>query len=177
VETKTTDLDSLLEELDRGGGLPAAGQLAKVAVAVGKCFGVGPDEVAILALNAKQQNLSFVIPGQLRQVGTIPLSSNIALVARTVRERRAEVVNKFTSARHVSVFEGVPLGRQQGEYIQKIMSAPIIEGTEVVGVVQISRKGQTLSSAGPDFTQKDLTALRSLSPALMRFLRICRKIQ
>jgi hypothetical protein len=71
------------------------------------------------------------------------------------------------------VFEGVPLGRRQGETIHKIMSAPIVDGTKVMGVVQISRKGHSPKDAGPDFTSKELKALTSLSPTLEAFLKLC----
>jgi hypothetical protein len=116
--------------------------------------------------------LRFVIPEKLREVGTIPLSSNTALAARTARERRADVLNNFPIARHATVFEGVPLGRRPGESIQKIMSAVILRGNVVVGVVQICRKGASLSDAGPDFTSRDLSELQSLNPALSRLLAL-----
>ena len=117
--------------------------------------------------------MKFVIPQKLAAVGTIPLSSATALAARTARERRPELVNNFSTSRHATVFEGVPLGRDPAELIQKIMSAPILEGNQVRGVVQISRKGRSTSDAGLDFTQKDLQALGAISPALERFLKIC----
>jgi hypothetical protein len=58
--------------------------------------------------------------------------------------------------------------------IQKIISAPILDGKAIHGVVQICRKAGTLAGAGPDFTQKDLRALAALSPMLDRFLRLCK---
>jgi hypothetical protein len=54
------------------------------------------------------------------------------------------------------------------------MSAPILDGTRVQGVVQISRKARTLALAGADFTQKDLRTLVSLSPTLDRLLKLCK---
>jgi GAF domain-containing protein len=117
--------------------------------------------------------LKFVIPEKLAAVGTIPLSSTSALAARTARERRPELANNFSNARHATVFEGVPLGRDPAETIQKIMSAPIMDGGQVLGVVQISRKGRTSPEAGPDFTQKDLRVLTSISPTLGRVLKLC----
>ena len=72
-----------------------------------------------------------------------------------------------------NVFEAVPLGRDPSELIQKIMSAPILDGTRIHGVVQISRKAKSLALAGADFTQKDLRELVSLTPALDRFLKLC----
>jgi hypothetical protein len=101
------------------------------------------------------------------------LSSNNALASRTAREQKAEIMNNFSASRHASVFEGVPLGRRYGETIQKIISAPIFDGGEVIGVIQISRKGKSMSDAGPDFMQKDLKQLISISHALELFLKLC----
>jgi hypothetical protein len=173
VEEQTADLGTIIDALAKQGKPPDGAALSKVANAVAKLFSVDPDEVAILSLNAKSKNLKFVVPEKLAAVGTIPLSSATALAARTARERRPELVNNFSTSRHATVFEGVPLGRDPAELIQKIMSAPILEGNQVRGVVQISRKGRSTSDAGLDFTQKDLQALISISPALERFLKIC----
>ena len=174
AEKQVIDLGSLLETMVRGDHPPATVELAQIAEALGTMFDVDPDEVAILALTANSKSLKFVIPEKLAVVGTIPLTSTSALAARTARERKAELVNNFSTSRHASVFEGVPLGRRQGETIHKIMSAPILDGTKVMGVVQISRKGHSSADAGPDFTQKDLRALTALSPALESFLKLCK---
>ena len=58
--------------------------------------------------------------------------------------------------------------------IQKIMSAPIVdEEGDVLGVIQISRKGPAPISAGPDFTIDDLHRLEKAAAivAKMSFLR------
>jgi len=115
-----------------------------------------------------------VIPEQLSRVGTIPLTSTTALAAKTARERKADLLNNFSTARHANVFEAVPLGRDPSELIQKIMSAPILDGTRVHGVVQISRKARSLALAGDDFTPNDLRSLVALSPVLDRFLKLCK---
>ena len=167
------DFSALIDSLAKQGGVPESEALANVSKSLAKLFGVDPDEVAILSLNTKSKNLRFVIPEKLAAVGSIPLSSATALAARTARERRPELVNTFSSARHATVFEGVPLGRDPNELIQKIMSAPILDGTVVRGVVQISKKGRTATDAGMDFAQRDLIALTQLSPALGRFLKLC----
>ena len=44
----------------------------------------------------------------------------------------------------------------------------------VIGAAQISRKGTSQVSSGPDFTSRDLTALQSLNGALRRFLTLPR---
>ncbi len=175
IEEQTAGFRSLIDAIVTAGLAPDAETLTKVAQTLAKIFGVDPDEVAILRLDLKSKNLKFVIPEKLAAVGSIPLSSATALAARSARERRTEVANNFGAARHASVFEGVPLGRQQGELIQKLMSAPVVVGTHVLGVVQISRKGRSSPEAGPDFTQKDLGTLASLSPALGRFLKLSAK--
>ena len=173
-EKQTVELGSVLDTMVHSRIGARRGTLAQVAQTLAKMFDVDPDEVAILAVSAKSKNLKFVIPEKLAAVGIIPLSSANALAARTARERKAELVNNFSTSRHASVFEGVPLGRRQGETIHKIMSAPIVDGTKVMGVVQISRKGHSPKDAGPDFTSKDLQALTSLSPTLEAFLKLCK---
>jgi hypothetical protein len=138
-----------------------------------KIFHVKPDEVAILSITRGGNFLRFVLPKELRAIGTIPLNSTSALAARTARESKADALNNFSAVRHASVFEGVPLGRNPGEMIQKIMSVPILSDGKVVGVVQISRKGYSTKDAGPDFTQFDLRELIGLSGTLARFVLAC----
>jgi len=135
-------------------------------------FNVKPDEVAILAVSGDGKHLKFLVPEKLKAVGTIPLNSTNALVARTAREKRPDVLNQFAGSRHASVFEGVPLGRRDGEMIQKIMSVPIVSGDRVIGVVQISRKGRTQQDAGADFGSGDLRTLQSLTPTLAQFVEL-----
>lgn len=146
--------------------------LAAFSDKLASIFGVKADEVAILAVTGKGRHLSFLVPEKLKAVGSIPLNSTTALAARTARERRPDVLNQFAGSRHASVFEGVPLGRREGEMIQKIMSVPIISGADVVGVVQISRKGRTQRESGADFGSRDLRALQELSPTLAQFVAL-----
>jgi hypothetical protein len=57
-----------------------------------------------------------------------------------------------------------------GESIQKIISAPILFEGKVVGVMQISRKGGTLVSAGPDFTPEELGRVLAICKPLGRLV-------
>jgi hypothetical protein len=170
---KIADLASVLDSLVQSGHTPDAEECAKVAEAIAHRFSVDADEVAILALSTRKKTLQFIVPEKLAPVGTIPLTSTSALAARTARERKPEIVNNFSSSRHASVFEGVPLGRRHGETIQKIVSAPIMDGNDVLGVIQVSRKGHSTSDSGPDFSQKDINELASMSHALELFLKLC----
>jgi GAF domain-containing protein len=174
-ETMVTEIDRLVRDIEQKKVAPEAPARELIAAELARRFRVKADEIAILALVRNAQLLRFVLPEKLRPVGTIPLNSTSALVARTARERRAEAINNFPAVRHASVFEGVPLGREQGELIQKIMSAPIVAGTHVLGVVQVCRKGHTPGDAGADFTANDLKELSTLSAALGRFLIACQE--
>jgi hypothetical protein len=159
LDQQISDLGSIVDAMESGGGAPDSDSLDNLARTLAKLFGVDKDEVAVLKVVTKYKSLTFVLPEKLTPVGTIPLTSTTALAARTARERKPELVNNFRSSRHANVFEAVPLGRDTNELIQKIMSAPIMDGTRVHGVVQISRKARTMALAGADFTQKELRSL------------------
>lgn len=124
AEKQMADVATLVSTLESTGTAPSSDSLDEMARILAKQFGVDTDEVAILKVVPKFKALKFVIPEKLTPVGTIPLTSTTALAARTARERKPELMNNFSSARHANVFEAVPLGRDPGELIQKIMSAP-----------------------------------------------------
>ena len=137
----------------------------KVCAELAHVFGVRRDEVALLRLQGRM--LHFVFPAELRVAGAIPLSSS-AVAARTASARKPEVFNSFVRVKHSSIFEMVKLGNQQASpdpdvrVIQKLMSAPVVGSKgDVLGVVQISRKGATLAAAGPDFSLDDLQLLEA----------------
>src|SRR5258708_4942318 len=144
--------------------------LPSVAERISKALGVKPDEVAILAVSLKWRHLHFLVPQALKNVGFIPLSSPSALVARTARENRTEIDNRFHETRHASVFEGVQNDSLTAEAIQKIVSAPITVDEKVVGVLQISRKGASSALAGPDFGHDDVTKITALCRPLGKLL-------
>lgn len=167
-----TELEGLLDQLEKEAAPLGPEALEKIAAAIAKTAGVEPDEVAILELRRGSKALTFVLPGKLRTVGSIPLTSAHSLAARTARDRRSDIVNNFAQSRHASVFEGVPLGRPQGVCIHKLISAPIVREDEVLGVVQISRKGETSQDCGPDFRSVDLKIVQGLNELLIRFLAL-----
>jgi GAF domain len=169
---------SLVTELERLASALSADEeagkklsLQSVADRIAKSLGVKPDEVAIMGLSTRWKHLYFLAPEALHQVGYIPLSSNSALAARTARESRPEINNKFAAVRHASVFEGVKVGNASAEAIQKIISAPILSDGRVVGIIQVSRKGASLATAGPDFTPTDLGQILALCKPLGKLLR------
>lgn len=168
----TSELNRLVSRLAEQATEIDSASLAAFSEKLAAIFGVKPDEIAILVVIGGGKHLKFLIPQKLQAVGTIPLNSTNALVARTARERRPDIVNQFAGSRHASVFEGVQLGRREGELIQKIMSVPIVSGEQVLGVVQISRKGRTQQEAGPDFGSGDLRTLQGLTSTLAQFVQL-----
>jgi hypothetical protein len=144
--------------------------LSTVAEKIAKTLSVRADEVAIMAVSTRWRHLHFLVPEALKNVGFIPLSSNSALAARTARESRPEIENNFIATRHANVFEGIKITAEAAESIQKIVSAPILAEGKVVGVIQISRKGATAASAGPDFNAGDLGKILALCKPLGKLL-------
>jgi GAF domain-containing protein len=164
------ELNAVIEQLNGTEKQKDFDPIGRVAEQVAKSFGAQPDEVAILVLGSGRKFLSFRFPEKLRTIGTIPLTSITALAARTAREKKPEIVNNFATVPHATVFEGVPMGRGEGELIHKIMSAPLSANGKVLGVIQVSRKGRNPSHAGPDFTAQDLRALVAMSSVVGEFL-------
>lgn len=166
-----SELERLANALTPEEGAASQVSLSSVAEKIAKTLGVRTDEVAILAVSTRWKHLHFLVPEALKNVGFIPLSSNSALAARTARESRPEINNNFTAARHVTVFEGVKITAEAAESIQKIISAPILSGEKVIGVIQISRKGASPLNAGPDFTADELGKILALCKPLGKLLQ------
>ena len=81
--------------------------------------------------------------------------------------------NDFAQIKHPSVFEMVKFGNSQGnaKTIQKMMSVPMLDDKgKVCGVIQVSRKGFDVRSAGPDFANEDLQRLELVARSVGRYL-------
>jgi hypothetical protein len=147
-----------------------------VSMVLAKIFRVQYSEVALLRLESGL--LRFVFPEYLRTTGSIPLSSK-AVAAHTALSKKAEIFNNFARVKHASIFETIkPDGNDSNEAavpspIQKLMSVPVMDqDSNVVGVIQISRKGMDPRFA-QDFSREDLHDLElaagvlASAPALM----------
>jgi hypothetical protein len=166
-----SELERLASALESDASDPAAFPLASIAERIAKSLGVKTQEVAILAISMKWKHLHFLVPEALKNVGFIPLSSNTALAAKTARESRPEINNNFAGVRHASIFESVKVGGETIDAIQKIVSAPILANSRVVGVIQISRRGTGPHTAGPDFTADDLGKVLAICKPLGKLLQ------
>ena len=144
----------------------------RVCLKLAQVLRVRRSEVALLRLD--KGSLRFIFPPELRSAGVLPLSGS-AVAARTAATRTPLLSNAFMRVKHVSLFEAVKLGAetedrsQEQMPIQKIMSVPVASsGGNVMGVVQISRKGLDASLAGADFTNEDLKQLEKAAEILSR---------
>lgn len=165
------EIERLAQALENDGTAAAEIPLPAMAEKIAKSLGVKPDEVAILGVSTRWRHLHFLVPQALKNVGFIPLTSNSALAAKTVRENRPEINNSFSAVRHATVFEGVKSATTTGESIQKIISAPIQCEGKVVGVMQVSRKGNLPMEAGADFSAEDLGKVLALCRPLGKLVR------
>ncbi|HEV2288332.1 MAG TPA: GAF domain-containing protein [Candidatus Acidoferrales bacterium] len=167
-----SELEGLVQGMVKRGEKLDTGHLKKVAETVSRIFSVKTDEVAILSLTPDRRFLFFHVPEELKSVGQIPLTSATALAARTLREKRPEVINRFNIVPHASVFESVPLKEERGEPIQKIMSVPILKGHDAIGVLQISRKARNPADV-TEFSPLDLKQLVSVAAFVAPALALC----
>ena len=136
---------------------------------IANLFQVRTHEVAVLELCHAM--LHFTYPAELRKTGLIPLISS-AQAAKTATSKRAEIFNNFLNVRHSSVFETIKVSGEAGSSIQRLMSAPILSPTgEVLGVIQVSRKGKSPMEAGDEFEAKDLQTLREVATSFGRVAR------
>ena len=159
-----------VSELERM--LSASPSSERVCLKLAQILRVRSSEVGLLRLD--KGSLRFIFPPELRSAGVLPLTGS-AVAARTAATRTPLLSNSFMRVRHVSMFEAVKLGAevedrsQEQMPIQKIMSVPVAtSGGNVMGVVQVSRKGLDPSLAGADFTGEDLKQLERAAEILAR---------
>ena len=166
----TTEIARLVDDVVKGGRSLEDDDLTKIAHELTRLFSVKLDEVAILELLQGGSILNFVYPSRLRKVGSIPMSTANSLAVRTAKEKRPEMINNFPAQKHPTVFESVALEDKKAERnpIQKIMSVPLLVDGKAVGVVQVSRKGKSPTTAGADFTIRDLTTLVTTAGVLAK---------
>lgn len=160
-----------VEEMRKAGGYPSDEALTRLAAQIAPAFRAKKDEVAILRVSTDGRMLSFVFPVRLAKVGAIPLTTSNSLAAKTIRDKRGELVNNFSVYKHPTVFEAVDLSAEEkASPIQKIVSAPMTVDGKVVGAIQISRKGRPGETVGPDFTTRDLAELSTVGTILGKYL-------
>lgn len=125
---------------------------------------------SLFPLDNNRMMLIFTWPEGLKIIGNIPYDANNCLVARTASTGQASIDNTFASTPHLFIYEHFISDTSKPLPIQKIMSAPVMSGSELKGVIQIARKGVDLESAGPDFTEKNLEDLSAVAALIAGYL-------
>lgn len=167
----TLTVAKLVEDMRKVEGYPSEEALTRLAAQLSMPFKAKKDEVGILRLSADGRMISFVFPTRLTKVGSIPLTTSHSLAAKTIRDKRGELVNNFSVYKHPTVFEAVDLSAEEkATPIQKIVCAPMIVDGKVVGVIQISRKARPGDPIGPDFTPNDMAELTTVGTILGKYL-------
>jgi hypothetical protein len=133
----------------------------RIVKCVASAFGAKADEVAILLLTSDARHLRFIAPRRFLDLGTIPVTKRDSIAVGVFNRRVGEAMNNVPTVRHVAFFETVKI-KDRAVPIQKMVTVPILDGAEAVGVAQISRKGETPLVAGPDFTPSDVRRAQEL---------------
>jgi hypothetical protein len=145
----------------------------RVVKGVTATFGAKSDEVAILILTSDNRHLRFIAPRKFTNLGTIPLTKRDSIAVGTLLKKAGEAMNNVPMVKHVSFFESVKI-RDRVAPIQKMVSVPILEGGQPLGVAQISRKGETPAEAGQDFTDADARRAEEFFRLVAPYLRQAR---
>jgi hypothetical protein len=163
----TMNIADFCSELDLQLGLSSpAERLALAVKMLCKAYKVTPEEVAIFSYDPTQEQLKFSWPEKLKTSGSIPLNAKSSLVARTLREKRGYLDNRFAKTSHGVIFEAF----SGDSPIQKIISVPMLCNAEPKGVIQVSRKGAEQSKAGADFSQGEMNALLKMAEVIGRHI-------
>jgi hypothetical protein len=134
-------------------------KLKAIAEGVATFYSLRSHEVGLFSVNQKRREISFLLPEGMAQKGHIPLNAVNSLVAKTANELAPLIDNTFTTSRHLFMFEHMLTEKTNRIAVQKIMSVPIISGGVAIGVIQVGKKGASLTDAGVDFTVQDLSYL------------------
>jgi len=127
----------------------------RVVKVVSQEFSCKQEEVAVLLLSSDGRHLRFIAPRRFAELGSIPTSKRDSIAVGVLSKRSGDVINNVPMVKHVSFFESIKL-KDKPIPIQKMVTTPLLVKGQPVGVVEISRKGETSREAGPDFTPADL---------------------
>ncbi len=141
------------------------------AEAVGQELNVKGDEVAVLILTSTGQTLKFVWPPMLvKSRAAFPAGHKAAFASSVVATLQGKVDNRVSASKHLRFYESVKGAEMTGLPIQRMIAAPLVHGGRALGVVEVSRKGQTPEESGPEFSPEDVRKLgaicKAFAPAL-----------
>jgi hypothetical protein len=141
----------------------------RVVKAISQEFACKQEEVAVLLLSADGKHLRFIAPRLFASLGTIPTTKRDSIAVGVLSRRSGEVINNVPMVKRVSFFETIKV-KDKPLPIQKMVTTPLVARGHAVGVAEISRKGETVRDAGPDFTPADLRRAQEIFDGIAPFL-------
>ena len=144
-----------------------------VARGAAEVLGRRVDEIGILFVGTDGKYLRFVAPRKLCDLGTIPTTKRDSIAVSVLTRKTGEANNNVPLVRHVAFFESVKV-TEKVLPIMKMVTVPIVSNGQVIGVAQVSKKGDTLTDAGPDFTAADVRKVSEYFESKAEFLLAAR---
>lgn len=127
-------------------------------------------QAAVLMVIPEDSRLTFVYPNHLAGGNSIPLSRD-SFAGRVVLEQRSLLENRMSEEPHKDVFERIPGPSGKARQIHKMIASPIFDSTgKAVGVVEVSRTGDSPAASGEDFKPVDLQNLEKCCRAFAPFI-------
>lgn len=114
--------------------------------------------VFVLTVHRDGRSLEFVYPPEFK--GNVFPIDGKSIVGRTVVARRSYISNNVPQERGFILLDWFM--NRGGTPIQKEITCPVILSDKVVAVLQITRRGASLSESGPDFRREDLEKIKSV---------------
>ncbi|MBK5254815.1 MAG: hypothetical protein JJE39_02165 [Vicinamibacteria bacterium] len=131
------------------------------------------DEIGILIASPDGKHLRFIAPRKLCDLGTIPTTKRDSIAVSVFTKKVGEANNNVPLARHVAFFESVKV-TEKVLPIMKMVTVPIVADGQIVGVAQVSKKGDSLRDAGPDFNAADVRKVTEYFDSKAAFLLAAR---
>ncbi len=136
-------------------------------------MGICAECVAILLLKDAGKVLRFAHPPELYkgQSNFFPVNRN-NIAGQVVLSERGNIENNLTRVPHFGIYEQAKVKGKAPKPIQKMVTAPLITPDKnILGAIQISKRGQTPQEAGPDFAPADLGKLSQICQVAAAFLK------
>lgn len=149
------ELEAIFKESAKSrDSLKAAGKV--ISKFISEIINVKQDEVAILLLTSTESTLKFIWPLPLFDSNAaLPANYQSAFASSVLKTMKGKVDNKVAESKHLKFFENVKGLETSGLSIQKMIGVPLMLEGKCIGVLEVSRKGRTAESAGPNFTAED----------------------
>ncbi len=136
-------------------------------------FAVSEQEIALLLLRQDKKVLRFAYPLEhfRGETNLFPVNSP-GVATNVVRSGRGIIHNDMSQVGHLEIYERISTGGGKPKEIQKMIAAPLtLSRGEVIGVVEVSRKGKNPQEAGSNFTPIELTQLTQVAAAVAPWIQ------